>query len=993
MNIKSRMIFLFNNSRAVVKSHWYGTNNLAAYQISLIPPTISATITPAPNAAGWNHTNVVVHFSASSTGSGIAWVTSDITITGATNDCEVTGYAMDNAGNLVGASVFVNIDPTPPVITLDPGDGQSLDQSHPLLLIKYADSDTNVPPQIVSAGLDLSTLQIVLDSSDVTSNFYYFANGAVGNGINLVAGTHTWSATIADMAGNVTSTSVTFTATGATNANAPVMSNLDLNEGVVTVLPDMTEVWVQGKVSGDGTTVAASVNGGAPIAMNRRGEDFGYLLPLAPGTNVIVLVATATAQAQQQALRRKQNVGGDQKPPQTSRALVVERSQRFQAWVASPAIGTFANGQEQQVELYLSMVYDDGSPTGVALTNATLNGLPVSLNGTMEVAGVNYYHAVVTVPGTNTTAVPLSLTIYLANGQQQRVPLWMLEGYQIESRQLHYQNTTIRNCYQWTDAAFYWTDHNPPEVNDGVWQVEGFVLEDYQASYVIPDTLTATNWLANDIWWVTGTNVVAQPSVPSLTNLVSSYGSQCGWWFQGPTGSEAAHVSIPQVSLRFGTNDSYSETVTAYAPQCGGNLVDRKSHNQTWAGDTGEMVVRWPFHYKQGDQVLLTIEGLDYTRVAGEDFNGSNVTLTVGGATYTPAVITNASGGYGYDLSYLVSVSGSNFVLSGSTFTWPPSTTNVNYTTASYCWNNGDYTNSISVTSQETYHHLSFRGFHNCIPEILSPSGDAAKGINNAGKGWCNGGANYWFDFQGVTTTTTNWRSLVIAAADCPGEGCYNWTLDPYVGTLIPTSNPKYPAHIPPDSVPGVSAQGTLNLSGWVQKDVIIYQDHLARDMVNFQNGQSCFTDEKWTTPFGEIKMKTGYDRWNCHGSVIHAHYGTGDGTTSPPYDKTKADRHYTFPFTSNDIQGINELEWGDVVAFYSPDSIYKNSKNWIHSATSIGGPMLWGANNSATANGNETWQFATRSVYDKCWDYYGGANPATHNLTIYIFKKGHLFN
>ena len=54
---------------------------------------------------------------------------------------------------------------------------------------------------------------------------------------------------------------------------------------------------------------------------------------------------------------------------------------------------------------------------------------------------------------------------------------------------------------------------------------------------------------------------------------------------------------------------------------------------------------------------------------------------------------------------------------------------------------------------------------------------------------------------------------------------------------------------------------------------------------------------------------------------------------------------------------------------------------------------MLWGANNSATANGNETWQFATRSVYDKCWDYYGGANPATHNLTIYIFKKGHLFN
>ncbi len=57
-----------------------GTNNLAAYQLSQIPPTITATITPTPNAAGWNHTNVVVHFSASSTGSGIAWVTSDIPV-------------------------------------------------------------------------------------------------------------------------------------------------------------------------------------------------------------------------------------------------------------------------------------------------------------------------------------------------------------------------------------------------------------------------------------------------------------------------------------------------------------------------------------------------------------------------------------------------------------------------------------------------------------------------------------------------------------------------------------------------------------------------------------------------------------------------------------------------------------------------------------------------------------------------------------------------
>ena len=345
LNIMVRIIIMFDNSRVVGNSQWPGTNNLAAYQVTQILPTIIGTITPAPNAAGWNTTNVVVHFSAGSTGSGIAWVTADITVTGATNDCEVTGSAMDTAGNLVSASVLVNIDPTPPVITLDPGDGQSLDQSHPLLLIKYADSDTNVPPLTVSSGLDLTTAQIMLDSMDVTSNFYLFATGAVGNGSSLAAGPHTWSATIADVAGNVASTSVTFTATGAPNPNAPVMSNLDLDEGVVTILPDLAEVWVQGKVSGDGTTVAASVNGGEPIAMNRRDDDFGYLLPLAPGTNVIVLMALAPVPAQQQARHRKQDYRTQDGPGNPcSKVLIVARSTRYQAGLDWPTFGKFANG-------------------------------------------------------------------------------------------------------------------------------------------------------------------------------------------------------------------------------------------------------------------------------------------------------------------------------------------------------------------------------------------------------------------------------------------------------------------------------------------------------------------------------------------------------------------------------------------------------------------------------------------------------------------------
>ena len=189
----------------------------------------------------------------------------------------------------------MNIDKTPPVLVLDPGSGQTLDLSHSLLLVNFVDSGswTGVPPVDVS-GIDLSTLQIKLGGVDETANFYKYPAGAASDGVNLAVGSHTWSATIADLAGNVASNTVTFTATGTTNANAPVISNVNLGTGGVTVLPVSSEVWVQGKVTGTGTTVAASINGGEPILMNRRGEDFGYLLPLDAGTNVIVLPSSAS---------------------------------------------------------------------------------------------------------------------------------------------------------------------------------------------------------------------------------------------------------------------------------------------------------------------------------------------------------------------------------------------------------------------------------------------------------------------------------------------------------------------------------------------------------------------------------------------------------------------------------------------------------------------------------------------------------------------------
>ena len=65
----------------------------------------------------------------------------------------------------------------------------------------------------------------------------------------------------------------------------------------------------------------ASVNGGEAIPMNRRGDDFGFLLPLEYGKNLVVLV------------------GDDGQGNLSSKLFEVERTDKFRAEISSPAFG------------------------------------------------------------------------------------------------------------------------------------------------------------------------------------------------------------------------------------------------------------------------------------------------------------------------------------------------------------------------------------------------------------------------------------------------------------------------------------------------------------------------------------------------------------------------------------------------------------------------------------------------------------------------------
>ncbi|SNQ61575.1 OmpL47-type beta-barrel domain-containing protein [Candidatus Methanoperedens nitratireducens] len=88
-------------------------------KIDKTSPVIISSQTPAPNANGWNNANVTVHFDCSDSLSGLESCTPDSTISNEGANQLVTGTATDKAGNFASTVAGINIDKTPPIITIN----------------------------------------------------------------------------------------------------------------------------------------------------------------------------------------------------------------------------------------------------------------------------------------------------------------------------------------------------------------------------------------------------------------------------------------------------------------------------------------------------------------------------------------------------------------------------------------------------------------------------------------------------------------------------------------------------------------------------------------------------------------------------------------------------------------------------------------------------------------------------------------------------------
>ena len=193
----------------------------AEFQRDKTPPFITASVSPSPNAYGWNNQDIAIAYTCVDILSGIAVCPSPVAIATEGAGQVVQGTATDLAGNSASVEVTVNIDRTAPAVNIvHPQNGATISTSKPVISAGLSDN---------LSGIDNSAVRLTIDSTDVTSQAFITDVGIIFTPqADLTYGIHTLVVTASDKAGNYKEIHASFTTVSASSSACGISQEVSL---------------------------------------------------------------------------------------------------------------------------------------------------------------------------------------------------------------------------------------------------------------------------------------------------------------------------------------------------------------------------------------------------------------------------------------------------------------------------------------------------------------------------------------------------------------------------------------------------------------------------------------------------------------------------------------------------------------------------------------------------------------------------------------------
>ncbi len=251
------------------------------------PPIISISQAPAPNANGWNNTNVTVSFACSDAGSGIASCPSPVTVTSEGANQPVSGTAFDNAGNSATAGTTVSIDKTQPTLTAQRSpvaNGNGWNNSD--VVVTFACTDA-------LSGVSTCPAAQTVAQQGAGQSVTGTASDKAGNGRSLTVG----SINVDKTAPQVAVSGVTAGGTYTQGAYSAACSSTDALSGIATPATLSTSGGPTGTVTltcagaadraGNSQTAPVSVQINVTESTGSTGFNFGGFLPPVAGNGAV----------------------------------------------------------------------------------------------------------------------------------------------------------------------------------------------------------------------------------------------------------------------------------------------------------------------------------------------------------------------------------------------------------------------------------------------------------------------------------------------------------------------------------------------------------------------------------------------------------------------------------------------------------------------------------------------------------------------------------